>query len=90
MQIEVWTEKNVLHDGRTKGGGAVVTHGRIARSTQKGGCGLESCNCSPGHYITITLPRTPRGEVMSVIAHFTSLNEMKRFWGGEDIEAKRT
>lgn len=79
MKIEKNVIKGVLENGKVIDGGAVVVNGRISKSAPNGGCGAPGCECSPGHWISVVLPRTPAGEVESVLISFDTKEEMENF-----------
>lgn len=72
--FEIKCDKN----GNTKPNGAVAVNGAIIKSARKGGCGLEGCNCSPGRYITIVLPRQ-RGKIIGLKCMFKNDAEYYKF-----------
>lgn len=76
MKIERTKTTGVAPDGLVEGGGAVVTTGGIHISAKGGGCGAGSCKCSPGHWLSIILPRTEAGEVESIKLQFASQAEL--------------
>lgn len=77
MKISYFVHSNVAADGRLPGGGSVVTKGALVESAPDGGCGLDGCNCSPGHWIAYALPITPGGVVFGFRAIFESRAELE-------------
>jgi hypothetical protein len=79
MKIEKCIIENVEINGEVEGGGTVVINGRISMSGGEG-CGIISCNCSNGYWISITSPRTLEGKVESIIVRFVDKREMDDFF----------
>lgn len=81
MKIEKFIHKNVNHDGTFSDSqpGAVKTAGSITMSDEDGGCGLENCKCSEGHWMSIALPRTKEGIVEVTRAQLDNWGEMQLF-----------
>jgi hypothetical protein len=83
--------KKIVHKGVRPNGtfddqsGAVNVTGGIIMSQENGGCGLGTCHCSDGHWITISMPRTEGGivEVMSV--HFDNAAEMQTLFINREL-----
>ena len=83
-KVSVYTHLGVKKDGTFKdGAGAVHTKGHLTISHQKGGCGLKTCNCSPGHWITATMPRTKDGVVRGVTFTFKTRTELLNYLKGK-------
>lgn len=86
-EIEVNIHEGVNKDGTMKDEpGAIYTEGHISLSAPGGGCGLGSCNCSPGHWISVSLPRTEGGIVIGATFTFKSRTELLKYlqlFGGE-------
>jgi hypothetical protein len=61
--------------------GAIRTEGCISVSAPNGGCGSTGCGCSPGHWISATLPRTSKGVVKGMKLKFGSRKELKQYLG---------
>lgn len=77
MEIVKTIHENVNYDGTfSDNAGAVETGGCIRMS--EGGCDIEGCNCSPGQWICISLPRE-HGRVEVVTVNFDSPEEFNRF-----------
>jgi hypothetical protein len=57
----------------------IYAEGHISVSAPSGGCGLEGCNCSPGHYIAVLLPRTEDGVVLGATFTFKSRTELLKY-----------
>jgi len=87
MKITTCIERNVKRSGLLKEGGYVETRGRILRSdpNSKGGCEMNGCNCSPGHWINITLPWKADKTVEWITVHFDSKKELDKFISGREI-----
>jgi hypothetical protein len=66
--------------------GAVVTQGTFIMSAKNGGCGFGNCNCSPGHWICKTEPRTADGVVNVTTFKFDDKDEMDDYLKENDIE----
>lgn len=83
MKIEQFTHKNVLPNGTfSDHAGAVQVNGSIRTSNlnnPEGGCNQRNCNCSPGHWVAIVLPRNNKNEVNGVTIYFKNQNELKQF-----------
>ncbi len=80
MKIEVFKHENVRPDGTfINEPGAVNVDGGITWSHPNGGCGLESCNCSEGHWVAICQPRSDNGVVEGISVKFENKAEMRRF-----------
>lgn len=50
----------------------IEVRGGQTRSVPAGGCGNEGCDCSPGHWITWSLPRRSDGTVIGYTVGFRS------------------
>jgi hypothetical protein len=80
MKTRTFRHENVLPDGTfSDKAGAVGTKGGIKMSASRGGCGIRTCNCSPGHWISITQPRTEEGIVVGTVINFTDKKEMDKY-----------
>jgi hypothetical protein len=87
-EISVYVHEGVNKDGTMKDGsaGAVYADGHISVSAPCGGCDLGECNCSPGHWIAVSLPRSKDGLVIGVTFTFKSRTELLKYlhlFGGE-------
>ena len=80
-EIEIYIHEGVNKDGTMKDGsaGAVYADGHISVSAPGGGCNLDGCNCSPGHYIAVSLPRTEDGIVIGATFTFKSRTELLKY-----------
>jgi len=80
-EISVYTHDHVKADGTFEDGelGAVHTEGNISISHPDGGCGMPGCECSPGHWISVALPRTEDGVVRGVTFKFNSREELEEY-----------
>jgi hypothetical protein len=78
-EISVYIHKQVKPNGGCKDGGAVHTEGHLQISHPKGGCGLGRCNCSPGHWIAVSMPRTDSGVVKGITFTFNSRTELLKY-----------
>ena len=76
MKFATFIHRNVRKDGSFKSGGAVFVEGTIQFSYPEGGCGAGNCNCSEGHWISISMPRTKSGTVRGVLVNFKDRKEM--------------
>ena len=76
MKFSTFIHNNVRKDGTFKSGGAVFVEGTIQFSDPKGGCSISTCDCSEGHWISISMPRTKSGTVKGVLVNFKDRKEM--------------
>ena len=77
MRIEKLIHTSVQPDGTfLYKKGSVHTEGACAIGWGEG-CGLDHCNCSPGYWVSIILPRTEEGVVEVAKVSFTDLKEME-------------
>jgi hypothetical protein len=72
VHIEYFIYADVPADGRFPTGGMIGVRGGQTRSAPEGGCGNEGCDCSPGHWITWSLPGRPDGTVLGYTVRFRS------------------
>ena len=80
MRIEKFKHENVLPNGTFKNRpGAIEVNGMITLSHFNGGCGLEGCNCSEGHWINVALPRTNKGIVEGITLYLDSREQVLDF-----------
>lgn len=80
MKIEKFKHTGVNPDGTFKNkAGSVETAGIISMSDENGGCGIPLCKCSPGHWVTIVMPRSKGGIVEGVKVQFENRDEMDGF-----------
>ncbi|MHC4463628.1 MAG: hypothetical protein ACYS30_19690 [Planctomycetota bacterium] len=79
MRTHHFKHIDVNKDGTCKSGGAVETKGVVRLSSRGGGCTLNKCNCSPGHWICVTLPRTNKGVVEGVTLYFDNEKQLTTF-----------
>ena len=66
MLIDMWKHEGVNKNGQCASGGAVTTTLNVVLSQPNGGCDLPGCNCSEGHWLCISLPRSSNGVVSGV------------------------
>lgn len=59
----------------------IMLDGGIVRSHPSGGCGLNGCTCSPGHWITVLEPCRD-GKVRGTRFTFDSRSELEEVDGG--------
>ena len=87
MKTTYFKYTNVNPDGTFGDGklGAIGTKSTITKSSEKGGCGLETCGCSEGHWICVSKGRNDEGIVEGKTIHFKNKKEMKEFL--KDIDA---
>jgi hypothetical protein len=79
MKFEKFVHKGVKEDGTFKRElGAVKTKGSILIGRGKG-CGLPECNCSPGFFLSVCLPRTKKGVVEGVLIKFDNEEELNKY-----------
>lgn len=70
MQAEKW-EMGISDRMKNQ----VAINGKVSISAPNGGCDLEGCNCSPGHWISIIEPL--KGNTLEgVTYHFESRFEL--------------
>ena len=85
MRVEQWTTENVREDGAIimPDGvpyGYVQTKPSISMSSDNGGCELEKCKCSKGHWLTVTFERdNEKGSVSGVTVWFDNFGELAIF-----------
>ena len=81
-EITTYTHTNTKPDGTFENKlGAVHSEGHISVSAPNGGCGSTGCGCSPGHWISATLPRTDKGVIRGMKLKFSSRKELKEYLG---------
>ena len=81
MKIESFKWEGVKPDGTFENeAGAVETKGKIVMSQDNGGCGIDDCHCSDGHWLTIVNPRTEEGVVEGLKVKFENKSEMDEFF----------
>lgn len=87
METKYFKHINVNPDGTFWDGtkGAVRTDKGISMSQENGGCGLDGCGCSEGHWLCITKGRTEDGVIEGKTIHFKNKREMNEFL--DDINA---
>ena len=89
MKTEQFTHENVLLDGTFKYElGAIHTDGRMIVSQEDGGCDLEHCKCSEGHWVTTIQPRTKQGIVEGVKITFDNKQEMVDYLNNNNLTQK--
>jgi len=75
MKVETFIYRGVKSDGTINGEeGAVHTTAGV-------GCGADECNCSPGHWISVTFPREKNGTVRGFCMRFESRRELLGYLG---------
>ena len=80
MKTRTFRHENVLPNGTfSDKPGAVGTKGGIRMSVKGGGCGMRHCGCSPGHWITVSQPRTNEGVVTGETVKFDNKKEMEQY-----------
>ena len=86
MKIESFKWEGVKADGTFENeAGAVETKGKIVMSQDNGGCGIDTCHCSDGHWLTIVKPRTEDGIVEGLKVKFENKSEMEEFFKSGNI-----
>lgn len=86
MKIERIRHENVLPDGTfSNERGAVVTTGSVRMSQENGGCEIETCHCSDGHWLSIIQPRTDDGVVEGIKMIFNDKAEMDAFLAQREL-----
>lgn len=81
MRTHTFKHINVAPDGKVKDGGAVGTSKRVSLSMPgEGGCGLDGCHCSDGHWICISEGRdADTSVVQGITINFDSKKEYDKF-----------
>jgi len=79
MKVKIFENKNVNEDGTCLGGGAVHTKGAVVESNEEGGCDLEHCDCSEGHWFSVVMPLDINKKVRGVTILFDSVQEKEMF-----------
>jgi hypothetical protein len=75
MEMKYYEYHNVdPKTGKVPEGGAVETQGRIMFSENEG-CGLPSCHCSDGYWLSVVLPITKNGTVRGITVYFDDAEE---------------
>jgi hypothetical protein len=86
MKIESFKWEGVKPDGTFEfQAGAVETKGKIVMSQNTGGCEIENCHCSDGHWLTIVKPRTEEGIVEGIKVEFENKSEMDEFFKNREL-----
>jgi len=86
MIVKKFRHENTRPDGTfTDKSGAVEVQGSITMSAENGGCSLEHCTCSEGHWICISAPRTPDGVVEGMTVYFDNQAEMQYFFDNRGL-----
>jgi len=86
MKVETFRHENVLPNGTfAYQAGAVEVKGKIVMSQNNGGCGIDTCHCSDGHWITIVKPRTEEGVVEGMKVNFDDMSEMQKFFDEREL-----
>lgn len=87
MKITAFKHEGVLFDGTFKDKeGVINVNGGIIFSELNGGCGLEGCHCSDGHWLVITKPRTNHGIVDGITVAFEDMEEMTKFINDVELD----
>ena len=84
MKITKYRHTGVLPDGVVKVGGAVHTEQMIRMSPKNGGCGISTCHCSDGHWISVGLPIN-KGIIEGIVVHFDNQEEMNLFFKTHEL-----
>jgi hypothetical protein len=86
MKIESFKWEGVKTNGTFENeAGAVETKGIIRMSHKNGGCGLDKCNCSPGHWLMVAKPCTDDGIVEGLKVTFENKSEMDKFFKRREL-----
>jgi hypothetical protein len=81
MKITIYRHENVPSNER-----GLSLDGSVKMSHPDGGCGSQGCNCSPGFWLSIVMPRTVLGEVAVVKVKFDDKAEFHRFLDVREID----
>lgn len=80
------TYNNVKRDGTFEDQlGAVETDPMVRMSHDGGGCNMEDCHCSDGHWIMIGTGRDSYGTIEVLTVNFESQQEMDRFFKFKEL-----
>ena len=81
MKTHTFKHLDVAPDGKVEKGGAVGTSRRVSLSMpDKGGCGLDNCHCSDGHWICISEGRdADTSTVQGITIDFDNKKEYDKF-----------
>lgn len=85
MRIEKYIHSNVPNNNQEA---EVEINGGISLSQPDGGCDTKGCNCSPGHWVTISLPRSDDGTVEVVCVYFDNKEEMTQLINDRELKIK--
>ncbi len=83
MRIEHWIYERVMSDGTCldeigNSRGGVGVEPSIKFSPDEGGCGLENCKCSDGHWLMINFGRDDKNETVNgITVWFDNWGEMQ-------------
>lgn len=78
MRFEKIVYKKVNPDGTFKDEkGAVNTEGTVRMGLGEG-CGIPTCHCSDGYWVSVFLPRTRRGVIEGIVVTLTK-EEIDKF-----------
>lgn len=79
-EVTTYKLKNVSKAGVFEDhSGSIDPSGKIRLSASKGGCGSKGCNCAPGHWINVSLPRTKKGIVRGMNLKFNTRKELNDY-----------
>ena len=88
ITVTKFKHENVNKDGTFSDGkaGAVEVYPSVRMSQEdEGGCGLNGCHCSDGHWIMISTGRDSYGTVEGMTVHFESKEYMDRFFRFKEL-----
>ena len=89
MRIEHWKHIGVRLDGTLEGEPGAVATEEVVRIGAGQGCGLESCHCSDGYWITISFGRDTEGTLKGVTIYFDNAEEFYSIDGIEHVNKKK-
>lgn len=90
IKTTTFRHTGVKPNGDCTDGGNVYVKRVVSTSAPKGGCGLGSCNCSPGHWLLMGKPRTSKGVVEGKTMYFSSRSDLLKYIKENEIKLTGT
>lgn len=88
--ITTFKHTGVLKDGTFKDEpGAVNINAGNSISAPKGGCGMDGCNCSPGHWLVIGNGLSAKGVISGKTLYFVSRKDLLMYIKENKIKLRR-